>query len=175
MTKTKKKKGSATPMNFKQLLGRVAKHEASANLLKTAVATGWLTDETFLTRVSEEEKEVVKEAYNENAAAKRAKAVDLTKALPTTVGPMAEVKVTAAHAKVTAGTRTVEVDVRMFNTMTKRHPKAMLYLSPDEDGGVIFSEKTTVAVIPPIPSKKEEAAPPKEEEPAKEEPVAAAQ
>lgn len=158
-TATKKKAGgkkpqASNPLNFKQLLGRVQKHEAAASLIKTAATTGWLTDETFLTRLSEKEAAELKEVYTASAEAKRAKPADLANALPPTVGPMADVpnKITGERVKLTAGTRTVEVDARLFKTMQKRHPKALVYLSPEggDDQPVVFSEKTTVAVLPTL-------------------------
>jgi len=153
-TKTKEKVAS-NPLTFKQLLGRVQKHEAAGSLLKAAFQTGWLTDETFLTRVSETEQQIVKETYSESAEAKKAKVADLGGTLPPTVGPMAdEPKFSGTRAKITAGSRTVEVYARMFKTMQKRHPKAMIFLSPEgTETVIIFSEKTTVAVLPPLKDK----------------------
>jgi hypothetical protein len=158
-TKTKKKpakakKISTTPLNFRQLLARVQKNEAAASLLKTAVQTGWLTDTEFLTKVSEKEEDLVRQAYNGNSAAKRATPADITNALPTLVGPMVEeIKFLTNTVRMTAGTRMVEVDARLYNTMVKRHERVSVYLSPDGSvsQSVIFSGGSgTQAVLPEL-------------------------
>lgn len=145
-----KKKGSTSPLTFKQLLGRVLKNDRFAVLLKTAVQTGWLTTPEFLTRMSEKEVEQVKEEYKASPHARRASAADLSKALPTVVGPMVEAEKTKGKkTSLTAGNRTLIVDTRLFLTMRKRYPDAIRYLSQlGATTAVIFSEQNTVAVLP---------------------------
>lgn len=153
-----KKKISTTPLNFRQLLARVQKNDAAPSFLKTAVQTGWLTDTEFLTKVSEKEEEAVRQAYNENSAAKRATPADITNALPSLVGPMVE---NVTHAKgvvrLTAGTHTVEVDARLYNTMEKRHEKVMAYLSPEGDSVIFSGGQGTQAVLPVLKGEPETA------------------
>lgn len=158
-TKTKKaKQGSNNkPLSFKQLLGRATKHEHFARLLKTAATTGWLSDETFMTRLTDTELATVKDVVKKDSHARRAEPLDVSGVtntlpgsvtLPDTVGPMVDSeKVSGKTAKLTVGDKIVSVDGRLFLTMKKRHPHALLYLSHAGEK-VIFSEKATVAVLP---------------------------
>jgi hypothetical protein len=148
-TKSKGKKKLLKPLTFRQLLGRVLKHEGAASLVKTAVQTGWLYDEDFLTKLTDQEQNQVKEVYNKDSAFKRAKAVDLAPALPESVGYLADdFAIVGEQAKLTNGEKEAFVDARLFLTMKKRHPEACVYFSLGDVSIVIFSERSTVAVLP---------------------------
>jgi hypothetical protein len=149
--KKKTKKVSAAPkaLTFKQLVALSAKSENAPSLLKMAAQDGWLSDEVFMTRLTDKEQESAKELYRANGTAKRAAAADPTKTLPAQVGPMVEpgnIKISTRSTKLTVDDRVCEADTSLFLTMQKRHPHANVHLSV-EDGLIIFSEKTTVAVI----------------------------
>ena len=150
---TKKKKPKVKPhaLTFANLMRRIEKHPAFPVLLRAAKETGWLTDEYFMTRLTDKEADEVREVYNKTTAAKRAAPTDFSKAipaLPTEVGPLVEdTKATNGRVRLSTNNRTVAVDAFLFLTMQKRHPSAHIYLSRTEDGPVIFSEKGTVAVL----------------------------
>lgn len=152
-TKTKKKKTKKPvvtnkALTFKQLLARVRKHEQAAALLKAATTTGWLTDESFITQISEKDMEATKEAYKEVPGAKRGEAPDITKNIPTEVSYMVtHVKEGAKRSKFWNGASEYTVDAQLFLTMKKLHPDAQLYLSPGEDM-LIFANKSIVAMLP---------------------------
>lgn len=156
-TKSKKKasarKEGNKPLTFKQLMGRVSKHETYPSILKTAATDGWLTtigevapDQEFLTQLSKKEAEQVQEAYKVNAKAK--KAAPAVTPLPVQCGPLVDdTKVSSNHVRLSSNGRTVSVDTQLFLTLKKRHPDANVYLSDAEDGPVIFSEMNTVALL----------------------------
>ena len=146
-TQTKKKPKKKTKvLSFAGLMRRVTKHPAFPSLLRTAKETGWLTGEEFMTRLTEKEALEVRDLYNKTAAAKRADTADLS--LPAEVGPMVEtISYSNGQARLGTEFRNVTVDAILFLTMQKRHPLANVYMSPAEDGPVIFSEKSTAAVL----------------------------
>lgn len=156
MKKKPRKSVSRTPMTFKQLLGRVQSHEAVGSLIKTAVQTGWLTDENFLTRLTEKEHEQIREIYQANPSYRRTKLSTVESALPGTVGPMVEesdVHPAGDRIRITGKDTVIYVDARLYLTMRKRHPRAALYLPDREDTRrcVYFSDRSTVAVLPELP------------------------
>lgn len=148
-TKKTKKADKNTPLSFKALLSMVRKHLAAPSLIKSAVQTGWLTNGMFVTKLTDDEMEQVKEVYTSEPACRRAQASNPEKALPDTVGPMVTASSHGAKTKLTSmwSNLTANVDTRLFLTMSRRHPKASVYLSQD-GSACIFSERQTVAVLP---------------------------
>jgi hypothetical protein len=159
-TKKKKKKLSKTkrpvgPLNFRQLLGLVTRHEHGPTLIKATYQSGWLSDESFVAKLSENEMEQIRSLYLSDSKYRQAKIgdVDPMKVLPEMVGPFIDdQRVSGRLARLSNGTHTVFVDATLFLTMKKRYPEASVHLSnvaPDT-GPVTFSEQNTVAVLPTI-------------------------
>jgi hypothetical protein len=149
--KTAKPAKEATPVPFRQLLARVMKHEAAGSLMKTAVQTGWLSDENFLMRLDEEEQEQVRTIYNEHHEFRRAPLSDFKASLPEEVGPLCDdYHVGKEKTRLGSSDRPVYVDSRLFLTMKKRYPDSCVYLSSsDNPTSVVFSgRQNAVAVLP---------------------------
>lgn len=172
-TTKKKKPKQFKAMGFKSLLQHISKLDKFAIYLKTAVVKGWLTDEVFMTKLTEEEHAIVKDAYNKTKEAKRAETASPEDALPDVVGVGVDsAKMHGATTKLTNGTgaHSVLVDTVLYLTLKKRHPNAQLFFGHEpEVDAIIFSEKTAVALLSPVRAvadKPVDAAPAAQPEPA---------
>jgi hypothetical protein len=134
-------------MGFSQLLKRIRNSNRFPTLLRTAFRTGWLTDGVFYTKLTDKEFEKVKEVYDESQEAKKAEMLDVEKNLPGTVGvELDKIKLNAKIAKLTAAAsdKEVNVDAELFLSLRRRHPKALIYLSPKSET-IVFSEEKCVS------------------------------
>jgi translation elongation factor EF-1alpha len=155
--KTTNKKPTKTgpkPLNIKQLVSRCGeKQENFPVYLKTAVNTGWLTDGEFITRLTDAEQADLLQLYNKNKAAKDSKVQKIEP--PDQVGVSVQ-KITVGDKKTKlvsgSGNLVVEVETALYLAMKRRHPKAEIFFSfeDEEKSPVIFSENTAVAMLMPL-------------------------
>ena len=152
MVSAKKKSGSV--VSFKGLFELVTKakdaegKDVSGKWLKTAEKYGWLSNGHWATKLSDEDKEMLKDLMSGKSV--QGKAENPAKFLPWEVGTL--VLNVEESGKVTTlsgrNNRSAVVSSKILRTMQRRHKGAMLYFSHEEDGPVIVSGQNTLAIIP---------------------------
>lgn len=158
-TKTKGKKAKAKKakvknvaphaISFKSLVANIIKDEANGpSLLKTARETGWISDGTYSSQMTEKEVEELREIYNKNAAAKKAETVAFD--FPRMVSyAVTSIKTFNKKTELSARDIDVVVDTNLFLTLRKRHPKAKIFLAANDPktSPIVFSEFGNVAFL----------------------------
>lgn len=146
--KKPKKKIKSKQMGFKDLVERSSNSDKFPVYLRLAAETGWLSDGLFLTKLTDNEHEKIKEVYSKHKEAKKAEQHPLDNTFPTVGWQITTVKMSGKRANLstTTGLVTVSVEGELFHALQRRHPEANVYLSQDQTR-VVFSEKKTVALL----------------------------